>query len=170
MMDKNAGAGNGIEGGIMTEETAAKQRKTAGGGFAPGVSGNPAGRPRGSRNKTTIAVEALLEGQAEALTQKAIERALAGDATALRICMDRIAPPRRDRPTPFALPRLKEAADARDAFAAVVRAVAEGELTPSEAVTLAGLIEQFADVDKDTWNARYQRERKGKEPLAGLDL
>ncbi len=88
------------------------------GSFAPGVSGNPAGRPRGSRNKTTLAIEALLDGEAEALTRKPIERALAGDGVALRLCLDRIAPPRRDRPTPFDLPALREAADAREAFGA----------------------------------------------------
>ena len=125
------------------------------------------------RNRTTLAIEALLDGEAEALTRKAIERALAGDPQALRLCLDRIAPPRRDRPTPFALPALAEAADARDAFAAVVRAVAEGELTPIEAATLAGLIEQFAEVDKGTFMSRNAREarqqRKGKGPLAGLD-
>ena len=136
------------------------------GAFKPGESGNPAGRPRGSRNRTTLAIEALLDGEAEALTRKAIEKALAGDTMALRICMDRIAPPRRDRPTPFDLPVLMEAADARDALAAVVRAVADGELTPAEAVTLAGLIEQFAAVDKDTWTARQNRGRKSKGPLA----
>ena len=116
-----------------------------------------------------MAIEALLDGEAEALTRKAIEKALAGDPQALRLCLDRIAPPRQDRPTPFALPKLAEAADARDALAAVVRAVAEGELTPSEAATLAGLIEQFADVDKETSIARNARDRKGKGPLAGLD-
>ncbi len=150
------------------EKTGQEQAGAGKGGFVPGVSGNPAGRPRGSRNKTTLVIEALLEGQAEALTQKAIERALAGDAVALRLCMDRIAPPRRDRPTPFALPKLKEAADARDALAAVIRAAAEGELTPGEATILAGLIDRFAEVDKATWNARYNRERKDKGPLGVL--
>ncbi len=117
-----------------------------------------------------LPIEALLDGEAEALTRKAIEKALAGDSLALRLCLDRIAPPRRDRPTPFDLPALREAADAREAFAAVVRAVAEGELTLSEAATLAGLIEQFADVDRETWTARNNRERKSKGPLAGLEL
>ena len=147
------------------DKTGQEQPKAGRGGFAPGVSGNPAGRPPGSRNKATLAVEALLEGEAEALTRKCIERALEGDGQALRLCLDRLAPPRRDRPTPFALPALKEAADARDAFAAVVRAVGEGELTPSEAVTLAGLIEQFARVDDATETDRRARERKGKGPL-----
>jgi hypothetical protein len=150
------------------EKTGQEQWGSAKGGFAPGASGNPAGRPRGSRNKTTLAIEALLDGEAEALTRKAIEKALAGDTVALRICMDRIAPPRRDRPPPFDLPKLTEAADARDALAAVILAAAQGELTPAEAATFAGLIDRLAEVDRETWNARYQREQKGKGPLGGL--
>ena len=57
-----------------------------------------AGRPKGSRNKATIAIESLLDGQAEALTQTAIAKALDGDSIALRLCMDRIAPPMKDKP------------------------------------------------------------------------
>ena len=56
------------------------------------------GRPKGSRNKATIAIDSLLEGQAEALTQTAISKALDGDSIALRLCMDRIAPPMKDKP------------------------------------------------------------------------
>src|SRR5271166_5794025 len=92
----------------MTENTTPKQR----GGFKPGQSGNPAGKPKGARNKTTLAVEALLDGEAEALTRKAIEKALEGDSVALRLCLERIIPVRRERPTPFAMPKLEEAAGA----------------------------------------------------------
>ena len=63
-----------------------------------------AGRPKGSRNKATIAIESLLEGQAEALTQTAISKALEGDSIALRLCMDRIAPPMKDKPLSFPFP------------------------------------------------------------------
>ena len=69
--------------------------------FEPGKSGNPAGKSKGTRNKTTLAVEALLDGEAETLTRKAIELAKAGDLAALRVCLDRIAPPRKDRPVLF---------------------------------------------------------------------
>ena len=62
------------------------------------------GRPKGSRNKATIAIEGLLEGQAEALTQTAISKALKGDSIALRLCMDRIAPPMKDKPAIFPYP------------------------------------------------------------------
>ena len=55
------------------------------GRFRKGQSGNPAGRPRGARNSATLAVEAMLDGEAEALTRKAIDMALAGDTVALKI-------------------------------------------------------------------------------------
>ena len=57
------------------ENTGAKQ----GGRFQKGRSGNPAGKPKGARHRATLAAEALLDGEAEALTRKAIELALAGD-------------------------------------------------------------------------------------------
>jgi hypothetical protein len=60
--------------------------------FVKGQVPNPNGRPVGSRHKTTLAIEALLEGEAEGLTRKAIEMALSGDMIALRLCLDRIAP------------------------------------------------------------------------------
>jgi hypothetical protein len=111
--------------------------------FKPGQSGNPAGRPRGSRHKVTLAIEAMLDGEAEALTRKALDLALAGDLTALRLCLDRIAPPRKDRPVAFALPALTAAADAVKASAAIVEAVAIGDLTPSEAGDLSRVVEAF---------------------------
>jgi hypothetical protein len=114
----------------------------AGTRFKPG---NP-GRPKGARHKTTLAIEALLDGEAEALTRKAIELAKAGDLVALRLCLDRICPPRKDRPVTFGLPKLETAADAKSVAAAVIAAVAEGELTPGEAAELARLLDVFTRV------------------------
>ena len=82
----------------MAEKTARKQR---GRPFRRGESGNPAGRPIGARHKATILAEALLDGEAEGLTRKVLEMALAGHTVALRLCMERILPPRRERPVPF---------------------------------------------------------------------
>ena len=128
----------------MTDaETATpKQSRTRGlRPFQPGQSGNPKGRPRGARNKATLAVEALLDGEAEALTRKAVELALSGDVTALRLCLERLMPPRRDRPVMVDLPPLETASDVVGASAALVRAAVSGEVTPSEATQLARLIE-----------------------------
>src|SRR5262245_18755487 len=107
--------------------------------FEPGVSGNPNGRPRGSRNKTTIALESLLDGQTTALTQKAIDLALAGDITALRLCLDRILTPRKDRPVAFTLPPIETAQDAAKSISAVLAAVAAGDITPADAGEISKL-------------------------------
>ncbi len=118
--------------------TAGKQR---GRPFKKGKSGNPAGRSRGSRNKATLAIEALLDGEAEGLTRKAVELAMGGDTTALRLCLDRLCPPRKDRPVYFNLPPMKAPADAVAAMSALLAAVATGEVTPGEAQIIAAVIE-----------------------------
>ena len=106
------------------------------------TTGNP-GRPNGARHKATRAALALLDGEAEALTRQAVTMALDGDATALRLCLERIAPPRKDAPVTFALPPMQSAQDAAQAAAAVLAAVAEGELTPTEGAHVMGLVETF---------------------------
>ena len=69
--------------------------------------------------------------------------ALSGDTTALRLCMERICPPRKDAPVSFALPAIGSAADASTALSAVLAAVAAGEITPGEGSAVASLIECF---------------------------
>lgn len=113
--------------------------RDASGRFTPG---NP-GRPPGARHKATRAALALLDGEAEALSRKAVELALGGDATALRLCLERIAPPRKDVPVTFALPTIGKAADAANTMGAVVTAVTAGDLTPSEGAAVAGLLETY---------------------------
>lgn len=113
------------------------------GQFKPGQSGNPKGKPKGARHKATLAALELLDGEAEALSRKAVELALEGDTTALRLCLERIAPPRKDAPVSFELPEMQTANDALAAINAIVQAVANGELTPGEASGLAGLVEAF---------------------------
>ncbi len=86
-------------------------------------------------------MEALLDGEAEALTRKAIDKALEGDTAALRLCLERIAPVRKDRHVTFPLQPINTAADAVTAAASLVAAVASGDLTPSEASELGKLID-----------------------------
>lgn len=109
--------------------------------FTKGTSGNPSGRTKGTRNRTTIALEALLEGEAEAITRKAVEMALAGDTVALRLCMERLIPARKDRPIRFQLPEINGPKDLTRASAALLAAVAAGDITPSEAAELGRLID-----------------------------
>src|SRR5262245_17738907 len=111
--------------------------------FKPGQSGNPDGRPKGARNRATVAAERLLDGEADALTRKAIELAKDGDTTALRLCIERILPTRKDRPIAFDMPRIETVADSVKAAAAIASAVADGELTPMEATELSKVVDGY---------------------------
>jgi Family of unknown function (DUF5681) len=112
--------------------------------FVTGQSGNPRGRRYGSRNRKTLAAAVLLEGESEALTRKAVELALAGDPTALRLCIERILPPCRERAVRFELPPIENAADVSAAMNAVTAALARGIITPGEAERIANVVETFA--------------------------
>lgn len=125
----------------MPENSKGKQANR--GRFKKGQSGNPAGKPKGATNLTTRAVRELLDGEAEALTRKAVELALEGDTTALRLCLERVAPPMKDKPIIFDLPEIKSMEDASKAMGALLRAVATGDITPSEAGAVSGIVETF---------------------------
>jgi hypothetical protein len=111
--------------------------------FQKGESGNPAGRQRGSRNRTTILMQSLLEADGEALARKAIDLAKGGDLAALRMCMDRLVPARKHEPIAVDLPRLDTAADTVTAASTIVAAVAAGELAPSEAADIAKVVDIY---------------------------
>ncbi len=126
----------------MTERTEPKPRGP-GRPFVKGQSGNPSGRPVGARHRATMAAEALLDGDAENLTRKAIELALAGDMTAMRLCLERLVPPRRDRPVTFDAGAITTPAEALAAVGRVIEAMAAGEVTPTEALAVTGVLDAF---------------------------
>jgi len=126
----------------MTADSLQKQDPGSGGPlFRKGQSGNPAGRRPGCRNRATIAAEALLEGEAQALTRKAIELAIAGDTTALRLCLERIVPQQKSRTVAFDPPRIDRVADLAGAIGSIFREVACGRLRLDEGATLVGMLE-----------------------------
>ena len=118
-----------------------KQQKQRGRPFPKGRSGNPAGRPRGSRNPSIRAAQLLLEGEAEALTRKAVDLALAGDPVALRLCLNRLMARHRARLVPVALPQMRQPGDLAAVMEAVAAEVARGVLAPAEAAELAKVVE-----------------------------
>jgi len=109
--------------------------------FEKGQSGNPAGRPRGSRSRATMALQDMLERDAESIARTAINLAKHGNIAALRICMDRLLPPRRHEPVTLDLPALDKVADTVAATSAIVAAVAAGDLTAAEAADLAKVVD-----------------------------
>ena len=117
------------------------QLRDAVGRWQKGVSGNPASRPLGSRNRATLLAQASLDATADILTQKAIEKAMTGDAVSLRFCPARILAPRRSSPIELDLPPLDTQKELALAIAAVGRAVAAGDVTPAEAAGLSRFFE-----------------------------
>ena len=122
---------------LRPETTGAKQS----GRFPKGTSGNPAGRPQGARHRLTILAEKLMEDETEAVVQAVIKAAIDGDMTAARLVLERIAPPRKGRPVTFDLPPIETSDGILTALGAVLRAVAQGELTPDEGQGIASLLE-----------------------------
>ena len=97
----------------------------------------------------------LLEGEAEAITRKVIDLAKSGDMTAIKLCMDRLAPPRRSAAIACDLPPLADRDSALSALAALVAAVSAGDVTPSEATAVSRIIDQYrwgrsSDIYRDT--------------------
>jgi Family of unknown function (DUF5681) len=126
--------------------------------FEKGESGNPAGRPPGSRNKATILAESIFEGEAENIIRMAIDKARNGDITAIRLCLDRVFPRLRDRATVFDLPPINGAPDALAALTSILAGVRAGEITAAEGCELSKLVDH------------YVRAREAKDFEHRLDL
>ena len=117
------------------------EQHTPNGKFASGNKIGAAGRPRGSKNKTTRAVEILLDGEGENITRKCVEMAISGDSVALRLCMERLLAPSKDRPVSIDLPRLTRAEHLPEAAAKIIEAVSQGEIDPATANRIMQLVE-----------------------------
>src|SRR2546423_15360426 len=108
------------------------------GAFQPGNTFGR-GRPKGSRNKATIALQEMLDGHGESITRKCALLALQGDPTAMRLCMERLIPPRKDHLVKFKLPAVTTAAEIAEAVGAVLKGVAGGPLSPARRQINRGL-------------------------------
>jgi len=123
------------------------------GTFARGNAINLAGKPKGTRHKATRLAEALLDGQVEGLMQRAVQMAMDGDASVMRAILDRLLPPRRERPVDLDMPKITDAKDLIDASSALMQAVADGELVPGEAAALGQLVGNVAQAVETFQNA-----------------
>ena len=127
-------------------ETPAEKPSRRSGRFSKGASGNPKGRPLGSRNKTTLFMESLLQEEAEAITRKLIEKAKAGDPLALKLCLERLLPAQKDRPIDLPLGRADTVPAIRSAISAVVQAIGDGSITPTAGETVAQVLHLQSEV------------------------
>lgn len=126
----------------MSKADASKiEGKTRGKPFQPGNPGGP-GRPAGSRNRATLLLDKLAEGDGKDILTKTIEAAKGGDLRAADIVLSRVWPVRRGgRPITFELPPIETVADIVKAVGSVATAVAGGELTPEEGGAVASILE-----------------------------
>lgn len=117
-------------------------RERSGGRYLPGESGNPAGRPVGSRNRATILAESLVDGRAEKVVATLLAKAERGNTAAMRLVIERLLPKRKERPVSVRIPELLSAADLVQAYSEVLASVARGEMTLGEADAFTTLLDR----------------------------
>ncbi len=123
-----------------------KNHRSQNGRFAKGASGNPTGRPPGSRNKATLLLEELLEDGGESIVRKTLELANSGNMQAARLILERLLPARKQRCIPFELQSVKSAQDLPAAYDSILAAVAEGRITPADGQAIAEILARQAGV------------------------
>jgi Family of unknown function (DUF5681) len=128
--------------------------------FQSGQSGNPAGRPPGSRNKVNRAMEPVFHANGEAIIERLVEHAKAANPVALRLCVERLVPLGKHRPVGFQLPPMRKADDVRAAIATIHAALGDGDISSGEAVDLL----RVAEI-----SARMLREADDAAVMLGLD-
>ena len=121
----------------MADEPRNSAGKSRGRPFQPGNSG----KPKGARHRVTRMAELLMEGAAEAVVHAVLAAARDGDMVAARLVLERIAPVRRGRPVSLPLPVVNSAGDVLAALGVTIQAMGDGDITPDEAATVAGVLE-----------------------------
>lgn len=134
----------------MPDNNREKQERQENGRFKVGVSGNPYGRPVGSRSKASQLVQEMLFNCAEDITKTLITHALAGDAGCLKLAIERLFPAPKDSGVTIPLPTVQKSSDIIQAIAAVIERVSQGIITPQEGQALIKIFEG--------WKAAYNLE------------
>jgi hypothetical protein len=135
------------------------------GRWAKGTSGNPAGRPLGSRNNSTLWFEQQLNDAREPITRKFIAQAKAGHPAAMRLYMDRMCPVPRERPIQVDLPKATDSQGIAAGFSALRAKLSEGLLTPTEADVITRVLESMARVIDEDLQRRLERVEQAIERL-----
>lgn len=138
----------------MPENTGKIQGNTQ---FKKGQSGNPKGKPKGARHRASLMAEMLFESEIEEVCQCVIGQAKEGNMQAARIILDRLLPPKKDRPINLKLPMISNATDALEASKLICHAVCNGEITPLEGESLSKIVEiQAKNIDLFNFGNRLE--------------
>jgi hypothetical protein len=114
--------------------------------FVKGQSGNPAGRPAGSRNRFTRAMDEALEQQGLPLIDAIAAHARNANPAAMRLCLDRLVPAGKNRAATIELPPVETPAYTLAALGEVHRALGAGEVSTDEATRLVGFVDRTTRV------------------------
>ncbi len=114
--------------------------------FKRGQSGNPKGKPKGAKNKSTLAAERLLEGSLDRICKRIEEEALNGNMQAAKMVLERFLPPRKDRLIRLDIPKIKTYEDVLSASTLIISAVCKGEISPSEGEALSRTIDLHSKI------------------------
>lgn len=113
------------------------------GKFQKGRSGNPHGKAKGTKNRATRAAEQLLQGDLDNICRRLIEEALKGNVQAIKLVLDRVLPPRRDRVIDITLSKLQTADDAVKGMSTIIEAIVSGKITPCEGEAMSRVVDAF---------------------------
>ena len=129
-----------------TRNAQKSKRNSSNGHWKKGTSGNPSGRPTGSRNRKTLFLEQMLDGQAETILEKAMELAKEGNPHALRLCLDRMFPAPKERPVTLELLPITSAKDISEQLQCVTVAIAEGRITPAQGESITNILTSHVSI------------------------
>ena len=145
--------------------------RDASGRFLPGQSGNPAGKRPGTRNRATLIREALRGDEEMALARAVIDKATAGDTVSARFLLGLLCPRPlpRGRAIALELPEGARAGDTVAAFNATLLAMAAGEITPDEALTITRVFDGRLQALR-AWELERHMIAAYRETIPGDDL
>ena len=154
----------------MSKTTGPKQ---TGNRFTRGTSGNPKGRPCGSRHVALLALDAIGAEAGTDIMAAVVTAAKGGDMRAVDILLRRLWPERKGRPVQMDLPAIMAPSDIVAALGAVADAVAAGELSPEEGAAVGRVWHREPDELEEAFLGRVAAEARlaqsGSAVLAFLD-
>jgi hypothetical protein len=143
--------------------------RDANGRFLPGQSGNPGGKRPGTRNRATLIREAFAEGEEMTVARAVIDKAKTGDTVSARFLLGLLCPRPRGRAIVLDLPVDMSAGDTVAAFNTTLLAMAAGEITPDEALTITRVFDGRLQALK-AWELERQMTWVRRETIPGDNL
>lgn len=113
--------------------------------FQPGRSGNPKGRPKGSKNRNKRLMDAL-EKDLPQLVAATKKKALTGDVAALRLLLERLIPVKKSESSTVVIKNFDKAKTLTEKANVIVDAIANGLVPPDVGTSLIAALGNMAKI------------------------